>query len=220
MNFMEKTMYKYLLFDLDGTLTDSGLGITNSVMYALSKFNIDVCDRSLLYKFIGPPLKDSFERFYGFSDEQAELAVKYYRDYYIKQGIYENEVYDGIPDLLIRLKEKGKSIILATSKPEPFAADILRHFGLYGYFDFVAGATFDERRNKKADIIRYVLESFDITEKASAIMIGDRYYDITGAKENGLDSLGVLFGYGSYEELKKAGANFIAHSPADILKYL
>ncbi len=98
MNFMEKTMYKYLLFDLDGTLTDSGLGITNSVMYALSKFNIDVCDRSLLYKFIGPPLKDSFERFYGFSDEQAELAVKYYRDYYIKQGIYENEVYDGIPD--------------------------------------------------------------------------------------------------------------------------
>lgn len=213
-------MYKYLLFDLDGTLTDPGFGITNSVMYALRKFNIDVYDRSLLYKFIGPPLKDSFKMFYDFSDEQTELAVQYYREYFKKQGIYENEVYDGIYDLLIRLKEKGKSLIVSTSKPESFAINILQHFELYGYFDYVAGATFDERRNKKADIIHYALENCNISDLSSTIMIGDREHDIIGAKENGLDSLGVLFGYGSYDELKKAGATFIANKPMDILKYV
>lgn len=216
----EKTMYKYLLFDLDGTLTDPGLGITNSVMYALCKFNVDVYDRSLLYKFIGPPLRDSFKMFYGFSDEQVELAVRYYREYFKKQGIYENEVYDGISDLLIRLKEKGKSLIVSTSKPESFAIDILQHFELYGYFDYVAGATFDERRNKKADIIHYALENCNISDLSSTIMIGDREHDIIGAKKNGLDSLGVLFGYGSYDELKKAGSTFIANKPMDILKYV
>lgn len=212
--------YKYLFFDLDGTLTDPGLGITNSVMYALRKFNIEVYDRSQLYKFIGPPLKDSFKMFYGFSDEQGELAVQYYREYFKTQGIYENEVYDGIPDLLMQLKEKGRSLIIATSKPQPFAVDILRHFELYEYFDFVAGATFDETRNKKTDVIHYALENFNISENSSAIMIGDREHDIIGAKENGLDSLGVLFGYGSYDELKKAGATFIADKPMDILKYV
>ena len=213
-------MYKYLLFDLDGTLTDPGLGITNSVMYALRKFNINVYDRSVLYKFIGPPLRDSFKSFYGFSDEQSELAVQYYREYFKQQGIYENKVYDGIPDLLKQLKEKNKTLIVATSKPESFAIDILQHFELYGYFDFIAGATFDESRNKKADIIRYALENCHISEHSSTIMIGDRKHDVIGAKENGLDSLGVLFGYGSYEELKKAGATFIADKPMNILKYV
>lgn len=213
-------MYKYLLFDLDGTLTDPGVGITNSVMYALRKFNIEVYDRSLLYKFIGPPLKDSFKMFYGFSDEQGELAVQYYREYFKKQGMYENEVYDEIPDLLMRLKEKGKSLIVSTSKLQSFAIDVLRHFELYEYFDFVAGAAFDESRNKKADIIHYALENCNISENSSAIMIGDREHDIIGAKENGLDSLGVLYGYGSYDELKKAGATFIADKPMDILKYV
>lgn len=213
-------MYQYLLFDLDGTLTDPGLGITNSVMYALQKFDINVEDRTSLYKFIGPPLRVSFETFYGFSGEKSDLAIQYYREYFKEKGLYENEVYDGITDLLIQLKEQGKSLIVATSKPEPFAIEILRHFKLYDYFDFVAGATMDESRNTKADIIKYALEHCNIHEKSSAVMIGDREHDILGAKENELDSIGVLFGYGSLDELKKAGATFIAKNPMDILEYV
>lgn len=213
-------MYQYLLFDLDGTLTNPGIGITNSVIYALHKFNIDISNRSELYKFIGPPLKDSFKKYYGFSNEQSDLAIQYYREYFKKQGIFENEVYDGIHDLLIELKAKGKSLIVATSKPEAFAIEILRHFDLYDYFDFVAGATMDDSRNKKADIIRYALENRHIYDKSSTIMIGDREHDIIGANKNEIDSIGVLFGYGTYDELKNAGATFIADRPMDILKYV
>lgn len=208
-------MYQYLLFDLDGTLTDPGLGITNSVMYALRKFGVDVPERSQLYPFIGPPLKDSFRSCYGFSDEQCELAVTYYREYFKEKGMFENEVYDGIHYLLTRLKASGRSLIVATSKPEVFAVDILRHFDLYKYFDFVAGATLNDVRNKKADIIRYALESCGIA-KSPAVMIGDRKHDMIGAKENGLDSIGVLYGYGTYDELKTAGAKMLAAEPADI----
>lgn len=213
-------MYKYFLFDLDGTLTDPGFGITNSVMYALKKFNISVDDRTSLYKFIGPPLRDSFEMFYGFSREQSEIAVQYYREYFQEQGLYENEVYAGIPDVLTQLKEDGKTLVLATSKPELFAVRILKHFNLYDHFNFIAGATMDDLRNKKGDIIKYALDNCNISEKSSALMIGDRKHDIIGAKENGLDSLGVLYGYGSYDELNEAGAAFIANKPEDILKYV
>ena len=211
-------MYQNILFDLDGTLTDPGMGITNSVMYALKKFNIDVKDRASLYRFIGPPLKGSFEEFYGFSDEQSELAVQYYREYFKKQGLLENKVYEGIPELLTRLKEKGKTLIVATSKPEVFTLDILRHFNLLEYFDFVAGATMDNKRTKKSDIIRYVLECCHITDTSTAVMIGDRKHDIIGAKENNLDSIGVLFGYGDYEELKAAGATYIVETPMSIFQ--
>ena len=213
---MNMKTYDYILFDLDGTLTDPGLGITNSVMYALKKFNIDVNDRTDLYKFIGPPLKGSFREFYGFTDDQAELAVSYYREYFRKQGMLENSVYDGIPELLDHLKGKGKTLIVATSKPEAFTLEILRHFGLYDYFDFIAGATMDDTRNKKADIIRYALENCHIADKSSAVMIGDREHDIIGARENGLASIGVLFGYGDRKELTDAGATFIAASAAEI----
>lgn len=208
----------YFLFDLDGTLTDPGLGITNSVMYALRKFGIETEDRASLYKFIGPPLKDSFLRFYGFTDEQGDLAVGYYREYFRAGGIFENEVYEDIPELLKKLKEKGKKVVLATSKPETFAIEILKHFGLYEYFDFVAGATMDETRNKKADIIRYAMEECGI-EPPDALMIGDREHDIIGAKANAIASLGVLYGYGSEEELRSAGADYIAAKPMDILGF-
>lgn len=211
-------MYKYILFDLDGTLTDPGLGITNSVMYALKKFNIEVEDRASLYKFIGPPLLDSFEQFYGLSKEDSELALKYYREYFRPHGLYENEVYDGIEELLIELKQQGKSLILATSKPEEFAIEILKHFKLDKYFDFIAGATMDEKRVKKADVIAYALDSCEISDLSTAIMVGDREHDVLGAKQVGLDSIGVLYGYGDYEELKNAGATHIVENTKDILK--
>ena len=213
-------MYKYILFDLDGTLTDPGLGITNAVMYALKKFNIEVPDRSELYKFIGPPLLESFEKFYSMSSDESQRALEYYREYFKPYGLYENTVYDGIEALLAELKNQGKKLILATSKPEPFAVEILRHFGLDKYFDFVAGATMDEKRVRKADVIAYALESCGISDLSEAIMIGDREHDVLGAKEIGLESIGVLYGYGDLEELENAGATYIAKTPEDILKIL
>lgn len=213
-------MYQNILFDLDGTLTDPGVGITNSAMYALEKWNIKVAERSELYKFIGPPLRDSFMNFYNFSEEQAEQAIIYYREYFRVKGIFENEVYPGIVELLQKLKADGKKIVLATSKPEEFAIRILKHFDLFEYFDFVGGALMDGVRNKKGEVIQYVLESAGITDLSTTVMIGDREHDIIGAKENGLDSIGVLFGYGSREELTEAGATYIAETVGDICKYL
>ena len=213
-------MYQNILFDLDGTLTDPGVGITNSAMYALEKWNIKVAERASLYKFIGPPLRDSFMNFYGFSEEQAKEAIVYYREYFKDKGIFENEVYPGIVELLQKLKADGKKIVLATSKPEEFAIRILKHFELFEYFDFVGGAYMDGIRNKKGEVIQYALESAGITDLSATVMIGDREHDIIGAKENGLDSIGVLFGYGSREELTKAGATYIAEMVGDILKFL
>lgn len=213
-------MYQNILFDLDGTLTDPGIGITNSVMYALKKFQIEVEDRATLYKFIGPPLKASFEKYYGFSKEESELALQYYREYFRPKGLYENQVYKGVRELLTELKSRNKTLILATSKPEEFAIEILRHFDLYKYFDFVAGATMDSSRVKKEDVILYALQSYGISNLSSVIMIGDREHDILGAKQVGLDSIGVLYGYGDYEELKGAGATYIAENTKDILKII
>ena len=213
-------MYNTIFFDLDGTLTDPGIGITNSVAYALSKWNIKVADRSELYKFIGPPLLDSFSEYYGFSEEDSKQAVVYYREYFRSKGIYENEIYPGIVDMLETLKNSGKKIVLATSKPEEFALIILKHFDLYQYFDFVAGATMDESRSKKADVITYALESCEIIDKTDVIMVGDRKHDVIGAKENGLDCIGVLFGYGDRDELEKAGVKYIAEQVEDILTFI
>ena len=212
--------YDVILFDLDGTLTDPGIGITNSVMHALKKYGIEVEDRASLYKFIGPPLIDSFEKYFGFSHEEAVKSVDYYREYYKDKGIYENLVYDGIENLLVSLYEKGKKIILATSKPEPFAKEILRHFGLDKYFLFAAGSTMDETRTNKAEVIEYALSECGITDKTSVVMVGDREHDIIGANKNGIDSIGVLFGYGSREELETAGATYIAETVGEILNYI
>ncbi len=212
-------MYSTVLFDLDGTLTDPGQGITNSVAYSLKKFGIEVEDKKELYKFIGPPLHDSFKKYYGFSDEEAETAIAYYREYFRDTGIFENEVYDGIENLLKKIKASGRKIILATSKPEEFAKRILVHFSLDQYFDFAAGATMDVSRSKKGDVIAYALKESGCGSE-NAVMVGDRMHDILGAKENGLDSIGVLFGYGDREELENAGANYIAETVEDILKYI
>ena len=213
-------MYQYILFDLDGTLTNPEIGITSSVMYALEKFGVKVEDRKELHPFIGPPLSYSFQNYYGLSEADSELAIKYYRERFSVKGLYENEVYNGVEKALQQLKESGKTLIIATSKPEEFTLKILEHFDLLKYFDFVAGATMDGSRGEKADVIRYALEISEIEDKSEAIMIGDRKYDILGAKENGLESIGVLFGFGDHKELSEAGANYIAESIEDILKYL
>lgn len=208
--------YQYFLFDLDGTLSDPGVGITNSVMYALKKYGIEVGDRSELYSFIGPPLKDSFMRFYGFSEEKALEAVRFYREYFHDRGIFENELYPETADCLKRLKAAGKTIIMATSKPEEFAVRILKHFDIFEYFDYACGATMDETRNKKDEVIAYALKQAKVTGLTQAVMVGDREHDILGAIKNGIDSIGVLCGYGSREELEKAGADYIVNGLGDI----
>lgn len=213
-------MYHTVLFDLDGTLTDPGLGITNSVAYALKKWNIEVEDRTTLYKFIGPPLQESFAKYYGLSEQDSWKAIEYFREYFEEKGIFENEVYPGIPELLKALKELGKQVIVATSKPELYAVQILEHFHLKPYFDFVAGASMDEVRVKKADVIDYALQSCNIHDLSQVVMIGDREHDVLGAKAIGVDSIGVLFGYGGREELETAGADYLAEKPSDILNWV
>lgn len=213
-------MYQTILFDLDGTLTNPALGITNSLAYALEKFNIEVTDKKELYRFIGPPLQDSFENFYHFSKEDSLKAVDFYRDYFRHKGLYENEVYQGIPDLLERLKAQGKKLLVATSKPEEFARQILKHFELFDYFDLVAGASMDGSRRLKGDVIAHALTSAQVSDLSATIMIGDREHDIIGAKKNGLDAIGVLYGFGSQEELEKAGAKDMAKTVADLRKIL
>lgn len=209
-------MYEVILFDLDGTLTDPGVGITNSVAYALKKYGIEVADKTELYKFIGPPLQESFEKYYEFSEEKARTAVEYYREYYRDKGIFENLVYEGIEKLLKAIYDSGKKMIVATSKPEIFAKQILEHFDLAKYFTCIAGANMDGTRTKKDEVIAYALERCRISDYTKAVMIGDREHDVIGANKIGLDSIGVLFGYGDYDELKNAGASYIVERVEDI----
>lgn len=214
-----KKNYEYILFDLDGTLTDSGLGITNSVIYALKKFGIEVKDRSEVYPFIGPPLIDSFMRFFNMSKEDALICVEYYREYFSVTGLFENEVYDGIEELLSDVRKSGKKMIVATSKPYKFTERILEHFDLTKYFDFIAGSTMDEKRNTKEAVIRYAMDKWCIDPEKS-LMIGDREYDVYGAKAVGMDCLGVLYGYGSREELEEAGATYIVNDIKELRKII
>lgn len=213
-------MFDVVLFDLDGTLTDPGEGITNSVAYALRKYGIEVSDRSELYKFIGPPLKDSFMKYYGFDEDKALQAVEYYREYFRDTGIFENEVYEGVEAMLKRLCDMGKKLVLATSKPEVFAVRILEHFDLKKYFTVVAGASMDSSRSKKGDVIAYAISLCESFDKYTAVMVGDREHDVIGAKENGLKSIGVLYGYGDENELKTAGVDYIVSKPEDILNLI
>ena len=212
-------MKQYLLFDLDGTLTDPMVGITSSVQYALEKFGIHVRYLKELIPFIGPPLAESFQKFYGFSKEDAEKAIQYYREYYAPKGIFENEVYEGIPEMLAHLTEAGFTLLVATSKPTVFARKVLKHFGMEDYFSFVGGSELDGSRTKKAEVISYILKTCGIEAK-EAIMIGDRRHDIEGGKACGLESVGVLYGYGTEQELTEAGADHIIRTVAELEDYL
>ncbi len=208
-----------ILFDLDGTLTDPMLGITKSVRYALAHFGISVATLQELTPFIGPPLKGSFQKFYGFSEAEAELALQKYREYFAETGMFENEVYEGIPALLSLLKQQNKHLFVATSKPEIYAKKILDHFHLSEYFTFVGGSLLSGERVEKTDVIHYVLSENSI-DKNDAIMVGDRCFDITAAKAAGLSSIGVLYGYGDYKELADAGADVLCNTVEELKNIL
>lgn len=212
--------YKNILFDLDGTITDSEEGILNGIIFALNKLKLPILERNSLRLFIGPPLKESFQSVFQLSSEEANQAVVYYREYYEEKGMLENKLYVGVTEVLINLKEAGCHLYLATSKPEIYAKKILTHFHLESYFEGVYGASLDGLRSKKSSVIKYALEQAQITTLNNTIMIGDRNHDIIGGKENGIESVGVLYGFGDYDELQKAGAIYIAETPKQMGVFL
>ena len=212
-------MKRYILFDLDGTLTDPMVGITSSVQYALSKFGISVRYLKELIPFIGPPLTESFQQYYGFTEEQAREGVKYYREYFAPRGIFENEIYPGVQQMLLELSEAGFILILATSKPKVYAEQILRHFAIDEYFRLVVGSELDGTRVHKDEVIRYALNVCGIRAE-EALMVGDRRHDMEGASACGVESVGVLYGYGSRQELTEAGAGHLAESVKELKEFL
>lgn len=214
-------MKDIILFDLDGTLTDPKEGITKCVQYALAHFGIDVDDLNELMCFIGPPLIESFQSFYGFTPEKAEEAVAKYRERFKDVGIFENGIYDGIIELLAECKAAGKKICLATSKPEQFATRILERYKMAEYFDEAVGSTMDGSVNAKCDVINEAFRRMGIDsleKKARVIMVGDRKHDIIGAKQCGIESVGVRFGYAEEGELEAAGADYIVDTVEELKK--
>lgn len=204
-------MVQTILFDLDGTLTDPAPGITNSVIYALEQMGYPVPPRQELLKFIGPPLVYSFQHYSGMTQEEAVQATAQYRVYFGEKGLLENAVFDGVPQLLERLREQGYRLLIATSKPEIYTNRILEHFDLARYFDAVAGATLDQSRTAKEQVVAYALETYGV-DPATAVMVGDREHDIRGGRVNGLRTVGVTFGYGSRQELEESGADAVAEN--------
>lgn len=208
---------KYIFFDLDGTLTDPFLGITNSVIYALEKMGFPHGDNEEYRKFIGPPLRESFRVYCGMTEEQSEQAINTYREYFSPTGIFENRVYDGIPQTLEKLKSDGYILVLATSKPTVYAKRILQKFDLEKYFSSVYGSELDGTREKKDEVIACALDGISASPN-DVLMVGDRIHDVIGAKANGVATVGVLYGYGGYDELKEAGAAAFASDPEDLYK--
>ena len=211
---------KYILLDLDGTITNPAEGITKCFEYALNYFGIKVESRAELEQFIGPPLRKSFMDGFGFDEEKAELAVAKYRERFIPTGMFENVVYAGMEHALKTLKDAGKVLIVATSKPEHMAKKILAHFGLDVYFDDICGSNDDASRNEKDEVIRYALEKQGITDLSDVLMVGDRKFDVIGAAKCGLKCMGVLYGFGDRKELETAGAAYIAETVEDMARII
>lgn len=213
-------MYKYILFDLDGTLTQSEFGIMAAAVRALNHFGIETPSREILKKFIGPPLYVSFHDFYGLSEEDSQEAIRIYREYYVKEGVYQAPLYPGIAEMLKKLKGAGCTLMITTSKPETMAVTVAKNVGIYEFFDGIVGPALDETDPNKAILIRraFKLLGLDKEDKVAeedlkdCLVIGDRFYDIEAACEVGIDSIGVLYGYGSEEELSDAGATYLAKS--------
>ncbi len=216
-------MKKYLLFDLDGTLTDPKEGICTCVQYALASFGIQEPDLDKLEPFIGPPLKESFMHFYDMNEEQAQAAVEKYRERFRDTGIFENRLYDGIPQMLRTLNSKGMFLAVASSKPTVFVERILEHFGIRSYFKVVVGSELDGTRTEKNEVVEEALRQLfgdAPVEKNKVYMIGDRRFDIEGAKAQGVDSVGVTYGYGGMEELREARADYIVRSVEELQRFL
>lgn len=212
-------MIETVLFDLDGTLTDSGLGITKGVQYALGQLGYDVPPRESLFSFIGPPLHKSFQRHCGVDEAGAAEAVRQFRVYYNEMGgILENEVYPGVRELLRDLRAAGKRLMVATSKPQAAAEKVMRHFGLDEFVPEIIGGT-DDTRNTKGKVIAYALREYGV-DPATAIMVGDREHDILGAAENNLPAIGITWGYGDRAELETAGAEAVFDTPAETVQYI
>ena len=215
------TKYKHILFDLDGTISDSAHGIVDSAIHALNAMGIPPGDRDDLKKFIGPPLSESFSMYYNLEGDDLVTAMMHFREYYESKGVFENAMYEGIEQLLTALRERGVNLAIATSKPEFFARQILDRYGIAKYFSYIAGSNIDESGSNKDEVVAYALSSLKIPdgEKESVLMVGDRRHDVAGAAKNDIDCVGVLYGYGSKEELEKAGAKYIVRD-IDELKAL
>lgn len=203
-------MYTTFLFDLDGTVTDPKKGIVNSVLYALEKVGIEELHVSELDSFIGPPIQQSFVERYNMNEGEVERAVFYFREYLKQRGLLENSVYEGIPNLLKQLKDTGNRLFIATSKPTIFARQVIEHFQLTNYFEDIIGSNLSGTRIKKEEIIAHILQQNEGLNKEEVVMIGDRKHDIIGANHNGIASIGVLYGYGSENELIEVSATHIA----------
>ncbi len=210
--------YSTLLFDLDGTLTDSTEGILKCLVHAIKQMGFEIPEDTNI--FLGPPIRQSFAEFCGMNAEQVDEAVRIFRERYSTTGLFENRVYEGIPGMLERLESGGKRLMVATSKPQVYAVRIFERFGLSQYFEIVGGAELDGTRDYKHEVIEYVLAQAGITDRSSVLMIGDRRQDVLGAHKTGIECMGILWGYGSVEELNEAGADYIAETPgkaADML---
>lgn len=213
--------YEYVLFDLDGTLIDSGPGIMKSMAYALDKMGVQVDNPDILKKCIGPPLKESMRDIFNIEESRIGQAIDYYRECYSSGALYDANLYDGITEVLEWIQNSGRKILMATSKPEHFAKMIAEKMGFNQYFDFIGGSTMHETRTKKSDVIEYVLEQMGNPDRDIVVMVGDRKYDVIGAHECGIKAIGILYGgYGTREEMLDVHADYIADTPEDILKYL
>ena len=210
-------MKKTILFDLDGTLTDSGEGIINCAILALEHFGCPIPSREELRVFVGPPLHETFIRF-GVPEDKAEEAIAVYRSRYIPIGKYENTPYPGIREMLQALKAEGHTLYVATSKPEGMSVDILKHFDLDHYFDRICGASMDASRRDKEAVIEYLIKQTDKAEHM--VMVGDTKFDVIGAKKHNIPCIGVSWGYGTVEDMEQAGASSIAHSIQELMDLL
>lgn len=213
-------MKKYILFDLDGTLTDPREGIVNSVKYSLEKLGITDYDEESLPSFIGAPLSQAYKEHFGFTEEKTKEAIRLFREYYTPKGIFENFVYPGVENLLSRLYGKGYILAVSTLKPTPTSVRVLEHFGLKQYFTFVCGSDLQRTDEVKADIIKNAVTLLNIKDKSLAVMVGDRKHDILGAAANGIDCIGVLYGHGNRTELENAGARMFAGTAKDVFEII
>ena len=213
-------MYQYILFDLDGTLTDPREGITKSVQFALHGMGIEEPDLTALEHFIGPPLFDEFIRCYGFDDAASKRAVALYRERFGTVGWRENMLFDGVHELLGVLKAAGRQLAIASSKPTVFVEKILNLFEIDRYFDAVSGASMNGLISRKEQVVAQALTMLNVQDQAAAVLVGDRFHDVEGAHQNGIACVGVTFGFGGYEELQQAGAEQIAGTMNELLHIL